>query len=83
MDSKTKQVRKFEGKVVSASMNKTISVRVDTMKMQEKYKKYYRVSKKYLVHDEKSQAKPGDNVRFVECRPISKNKRWRLVEVVK
>ena len=83
METNTKQARKFEGKVVSVSMNKTIAVRVDAMKLHEKYKKYYKVSKKYLVHDEKGQTKLGDVVRFVECRPISKNKKWRLVEVVK
>ena len=82
-ETKTKQLRKFEGKVVSAGMNKTIIVRVDAMKLHSKYQKYYRVSRKYAVHNEKEGIKTGDTVRFVECRPISKTKRWRFVEVVK
>lgn len=69
--------------MVSAAMQKTIVVRIDTMKLHTKYNKYYKVSKKYLVHDEKGEAKSGNLVKFVECRPLSKNKRWRLVEVLK
>jgi small subunit ribosomal protein S17 len=79
----TKTIREFTGKVVSAAMNKTIVVRVDSMKMHSKYQKQYRVSKKFHVHDEKGIAKVDDMVRFVECRPLSKTKRWRLVEVIK
>jgi len=75
--------RKFEGQVVSAAMKKTIVVRVEAMKMHPKYNKSYKVSRKYLVHDEKGAAKIGDEVSFVECRPLSKNKRWRLEEVLK
>jgi len=71
--------REFKGTVTSVGMNKTISVQVDSMKMNEKYQKKYRVSKKYHVHDEKGTAKLGDAVRFVECRPISKTKRWTLI----
>ena len=73
--------RKFEGQVVSVKMNKTIVVKVDTMKFHPKYNKSYKVSKKYPVHDENGVAKFGDAVTFVETRPISKTKRWRLVEV--
>lgn len=75
--------RTFNGVVTSTSMQKTITVQVDFMKMNEKYQKKYRVSKKYHVHDEKGTAKVGDKVVFVECRPLSKTKRWRLAEVVK
>ena len=75
--------RTFNGVVMSTSMQKTITVQVDFMKMNEKYQKKYRVSKKYHVHDEKGTAKVGDKVVFVECRPLSKTKRWRLVEVTK
>lgn len=75
--------RSFSGLVTSHAMNKTITVRVDEMKMNEKYQKKYRVSRKYHVHDEKGEAKTGDTVKFVECRPLSKTKRWRLAEVVK
>lgn len=75
--------RTLSGTVVSAAMTKTIVVRVDRMKMHPKYNKRYRVSKKYHVHDETNSAKVGDVVKFVECRPMSKTKRWRLVGSVK
>lgn len=75
--------RKFEGEVVSTAMNKTIIVRVDAMVLNTKYNKNYKVSRRYAVHDEKAVAKKGDKVRIVECRPISKTKKWRLVEVLK
>ena len=75
--------RKLIGQVVSTSMDKTISVRVDNKKMHPKYSKAHSVSKKYHVHDDKKAAKAGDKVTIVECRPLSKTKRWRLVEVNK
>lgn len=75
--------RTFTGQVVSVAMNKTIVVRVDTLKMNSKYGKSYKVSSKYSVHDEKSEAKMDDKVVFVESRPISKTKKWRLVEILK
>lgn len=78
----TPSQRTFTGTVISAAMNKTIVVRVDTMKMNEKYQKKFRVSKKYHVHDEKGAAKVGERVSFVECRPMSKTKRWRLTNIV-
>lgn len=78
-----KKERRFIGTVVSTAMSKTIVARVDTMKLHSKYKKFYKVSNKYHIHDEKNEAKVGDKVKFVECRPLSKTKRWRLVEVVK
>ncbi len=78
-----KNERSFIGTVTSTSMQKTITVRVDAMKMNEKYQKKFRVSKKYHVHDEKNTAKVGETVKFVECRPLSKTKRWMLQAVVK
>ena len=75
--------REFEGTVVSSVEDKTIHVRVNTTKMHEKYQKQYVTSKKYAVHDEKNEAMVGDTVRFRECRPYSKTKRWYLVDVVK
>lgn len=75
--------RTFTGVVTSNAMLKTITVRVDEMKMNAKYQKKYRVSRKFHVHDEKALAKVGDTVKFVECRPLSKTKRWRLAEVIK
>ncbi len=71
--------RKFNGIVISDKMNKTIVVMVNRMKIHPRYKKRYVVSKKYKVHDEKNQFKIGDKVQFVECRPLSKDKRWRVI----
>lgn len=76
-----KTKRTFVGTVVSAGMAKTATVKVDRMKLNEKYQKKYRVSRKYHVHDENGLAKVGDIVTFVECRPLSKTKRWTLVKI--
>ncbi|HDQ22571.1 MAG TPA: 30S ribosomal protein S17 [Candidatus Uhrbacteria bacterium] len=75
--------RRLKGIVVSDKMEKTIVVRVTRMKMYPKYKKRYKVSKKYKVHDEKNEAKIGQTVILEECRPLSKEKHWRLVQVIK
>ncbi len=82
-NKETKLERSFTGTVVSTGMQKTITVRVDSMKLNEKYQKKYRVSAKYHVHDEDGKAKVGDTVTFVECRPMSKTKRWTLTAVAK
>lgn len=71
--------RKFSGLVVSDKMDKTRVVVVATVKVHPLYKKRYTVSKKYKVHDEKNLYKTGDKVRFIECRPLSKDKRWRMI----
>ena len=70
------------GKVVSASNDKTITVLVETYKKDPLYGKRVEYSKKYAAHDEKNEAKVGDKVRIVETRPLSKNKHFRLVEIV-
>ena len=77
----TKRVirRKHKGTVVSDKMDKTILVRVDRTKLHPKYKKRYVTSTKYKVHDEGNQFVVGDAVEFVECRPLSKTKRWRVI----
>ncbi|HPV70897.1 MAG TPA: 30S ribosomal protein S17 [Candidatus Magasanikbacteria bacterium] len=75
---KAKQKRKFSGVVVSNGANKTIAVKVDRVRKNSKYNKQYTVSKNYQVHDEKNQYKVGDKVSFVECRPLSKTKKWRV-----
>jgi small subunit ribosomal protein S17 len=72
-----------EGEVLAAKMTKTIIVRVQRRFPHPKFKKVVTAFKKFYVHDEKSEAKPGDRVRIVETRPLSKTKRWRLVEIVK
>jgi len=75
-----KVVRAFTGVVVSDKMDKTIVVRVDRTVTHAKYHKRYVRSQTYKVHDEKNEAKEGEVVAFVECRPISRDKRWRLVK---
>ena len=70
------------GVVVSSAMDKTIVVRVDTVKPDRRYKKVVRRSTKLHAHDEQNEANVGDVVRIVETRPISKSKTWRLAEVV-
>lgn len=74
--------REFVGIVVSDKMDKTIVVEVQTKKLHKLYKKYVSSSKKYKAHDEKNTANTGDTVRIVESRPISKEKTWRLVDVI-
>lgn len=74
--------RKFQGEVISDKMNKTIIVRVERIKVHPKYKKRYKVYRKFKVHDEKNEAKKGDQVIFEECRPISKEKRWKLIKII-
>ncbi len=71
------------GTVVSAKMQKTVVVAVEKLKRHRLYKKVMRVIKKYKAHDEYGVAKEGDLVRIVETRPLSKEKRWRVVEVIK
>ncbi|MGB2953598.1 MAG: 30S ribosomal protein S17 [Gaiellaceae bacterium] len=70
------------GVVVSSAMDKTIVVKVDTVKMHRRYKKVIRRSTKLHAHDEDNQAKIGDVVRIVETKPLSATKQWRLVEIV-
>jgi small subunit ribosomal protein S17 len=72
--------RRFSGLVVSDKSDKTIVVRVDSVKIHPKYKKRYTTSRRYQVHDEKNSHKVGDKVSFVECRPLSHSKRWRVID---
>jgi small subunit ribosomal protein S17 len=74
--------REFVGIVVSDKMEKTIVVTVDNKTLHPLYKKYVVRTKKLKAHDETNDAKIGDRVRVVECRPISKDKCWKLVEVL-
>ena len=79
-DSSKKTIRKkFNGVVLSNAMNKTIVVKVDQVKIHSKYKKRFTISKKYKVHDEKEQFNVNDKVSFIECRPLSRYKRWRVI----
>ena len=74
--------RELVGRVVSDKADKTITVLVETYKNHPLYKKRVKYSKKYAAHDEKNEAKIGDIVRIVETRPLSRTKRFRLVEIV-
>jgi len=70
------------GTVSSDKMDKTITVKVETIKQHPLYKKTIKTTQKYKAHDENNAAKTGDVVRIMETRPLSKDKRWRLVEIV-
>ena len=70
------------GKVVSDRMDKTLVVSIERLVKHEVYGRYVRRRSKFKVHDEKNEGKVGDLVRFMETRPISKDKRWRVVEVL-
>ena len=78
-DKKELISRKFNGIVVSDKSAKTIVVKVESVKIHPKYQKRYTVSRKYKVHDENNKFKVGDKVTFVECRPLSRDKRWRVI----
>ena len=83
-ETATRAARKTRtGEVVSSRMNKTIVVRTVTRVPHAKFGKIVKQMKKFYAHDEQNQAKPGDTVRIMETRPMSKLKRWRLVEVVR
>jgi len=71
--------RTFNGVVVGDKMDKTIVVKVERSKVHKLYKKHYKVNSNYKVHDSKNEFNVGDNVTFVECRPLSKDKRWCVV----
>jgi small subunit ribosomal protein S17 len=72
--------RILQGVVVSDKQDKTVVVRVERRYMHPIYKKFIRRSKKYQAHDPANAGKVGDTVRIRECRPISKTKRWELVQ---
>ena len=83
MATETRNVRKERtGTVVSDAMDKTVVVQAERRIQHPVYGKFLRRSKKYYAHDEQNEAKKGDQVRIAETRPLSKTKRWRLVEIV-
>lgn len=71
------------GIVVSDKVNKSIVVRIDRTAMHPTYKRIIKSSVKIMAHDEENKAKTGDKVRIEETKPLSKNKRWRLIEIIK
>jgi len=83
-DSKSARANRKQrvGKVVSDVQDKTITVQVERRAPHAKYKKVVKFRKNYAAHDEKNEAKVGDMVRIGETRPLSKTKRWRLVEII-
>ena len=80
--TKTALKRTLVGKVVSDKADKTITVRIDIARRHRRYRKIVRSSSTLHAHDEANDAHEGDLVRVVECRPMSRTKRWRLVEIM-
>ena len=72
----------YRGRVISDKMDKTVTVAVDTMKKHPLYGKRVKYTKKFKAHDEKNVAREGDLVEIMETRPLSKTKRFRLVQIV-
>ena len=80
MERNERKVR--EGMVVSDKMDKTVVVVENTMKLHKLYKKRVKTSKRYKAHDELNECHVGDKVRIMETRPLSKDKNWRVVEII-
>jgi len=79
---KNKIKRKIEGVVVSNKMDKTVVVEVERLKLHPKYEKYFRRRRHFKAHDEKNQYQIGDRVIIEETRPLSKEKRWRVISKI-
>ena len=82
MSEENKAQRTITGRVVSDKMDKTVSVAIERLIKHPVYGKYIRRTTKVLAHDAANECKPGDTVQISECRPISKNKSWSVVNVV-
>jgi small subunit ribosomal protein S17 len=81
-EKKVRQRKNRVGVVVSNRMDKTIVVQIDQKVMHPVYKKYVRKRVKYKAHDEQNEASAGDTVLIEECRPLSRQKRWRLKNII-
>ena len=81
-EKKIRQRKRRQGIVVSDKMEKTIVVQIDEKVMHPVYKKYVRKRVKYKAHDETNTARMGDTVQIEECRPLSREKRWRLKNII-
>ena len=78
-----RKIRKTRvGVVTSAKMQKSITVSLDIKVMHPKYGKFMHKTAKFMAHDEKNEARAGDTVKIMETRPLSKNIRWRMVEII-
>jgi small subunit ribosomal protein S17 len=82
MTERTTQRKERIGKVVSNKMQKSIVIAIERRVAHSLYKKYFTRTTKLMAHDEKQEAGIGDIVKVMETRPLSKNKRWRLIEIV-
>jgi len=82
MSDNANQTRTVEGRVVSNKMNKSVTILVERLVKHPLYGKYIRRSTKLHAHDEENTCNEGDVVRVSECRPLSKTKNWRVVEIV-
>ena len=82
MEGKRNERKVREGIVVSDKMGKTVVVLEETMRLHKIYKKRVKTSKKYKAHDEKNECGVGDRVQIMETRPLSKDKRWRVVTIL-
>ncbi|MCK9467461.1 MAG: 30S ribosomal protein S17 [Candidatus Absconditabacterales bacterium] len=78
-----KNIKELIGEVVSDKTTKTRTILVKSVKMHPIYKKRFVVSKKYYAHDENNSSKVGDFVKIRECKPLSKLKRWNIIETIK
>ena len=82
MENKRNDRKVREGIVVSDKMDKTVVVAEATMKLHKLYKKRLKIKKKYKAHDENNDCNVGDKVKIMETRPLSKDKRWRVVTIL-
>ena len=82
MSEEKKAQRTIQGRVVSDKMDKTVSVAIERTIKHPVYGKYIRRTSKVMAHDATNECKPGDRVAIAECKPISKNKSWTVVNVV-
>ncbi len=82
MENRKSNKKVFTGLVVSDKMDKTVVVKITTKVLHPLYKKYVTKSVKYKAHDENNDAKTGDTVKIIECRPISKEKCWSMQEII-
>jgi small subunit ribosomal protein S17 len=82
METKNKKIRKIIGTVVSDKMVKTRVVAVASLKKHPKYLKFYKVTTKFKAHDENNEYKTGDKVTIEESRPLSREKRWRIINKI-
>ncbi len=81
-ETRQKTARKVTGRVVSNKMDKTVSVAIERLTRHPVYGKYIRRTTKVMAHDEDNECRPGDTVAIAECRPVSRHKAWRVVDIV-